>query len=192
MSERLDRRLRDINELESTFSLPVLAGIPNSKGVGGSRNGAPLEPHETESFRMLRTRLRYFNVDRDIRTVLITSAAAQDGKTTVAWHLALSTAESGSRALLLEADFHRPTVAERQNLQPLPGLAELLSGQASAEGALQHVDVVTRSNASEVHHSLDVIVAGARRAARPHRGGELSGHQWDSCWPTLAGTSWAA
>lgn len=160
--ERLDRRLRDPGELEETFSLPVLARIPDSKALAVSENGAgSLTAGDAESFRMLRTRLRYFNVDRDIRSVLVTSPSAGDGKTTVAWHLARSAAEGGARAIMVEADFHRPTVAERRKIEPLPGLAEYLSGQAPLERVIQKVAAESRSNGAEVEHHLDVIVAGA-------------------------------
>jgi capsular exopolysaccharide synthesis family protein len=161
--ERLDRRLRDPGELEETFSLPVLAGVPNSKTLAGSRspNGA-IAPVDAEAFRMLRTRLRYFNVDRNIRSVLVTSPSAADGKTMVAWHLARSAAESGADAVLIEADFHRPTVAENRGLAPLPGLAELLSGQTSVDGVIQEVPLESRANGGEEpEHYLEVIVAGA-------------------------------
>jgi capsular exopolysaccharide synthesis family protein len=160
--ERHDRRLRDPGDIEEAFSLPVLAAIPESKGlVASENNGGPLTPGDAESFRMLRTRLRYFNVDRDIRTVLLTSASARDGKTTVSWHLTRSAAESGARAILVEADFHRPTVAERRKIAPLPGLAELLSGQAALDAVVQQVPVESRANGSASEHHLDVIVAGA-------------------------------
>jgi succinoglycan biosynthesis transport protein ExoP len=160
--ERFDRRLKDPKELEESFSLPLLAGIPDSKGLRISANGsAALSLSEAEAFRMLRTRLRYFNVDRNLRSVLITSPAAQDGKTTVSWYLARSNAEAGVKTILIEADFHRPTVAERRGLAPLPGLSELLSGQARLESVIQEVPVSSRANGHEAEDHVDVIVAGA-------------------------------
>jgi succinoglycan biosynthesis transport protein ExoP len=162
MRERLDRRLKEPKEFEETFSLPILAGVPESKALGRADNGMPALPvGDAESFRMLRTRLRYFNVDRGIRSVLVTSPSAQDGKTTVAWNFAQSAAETGSRTILVEADFHRPTIASRRGLEPLPGLAELLSGQVSLNGVTQQVPLDRRSNGQRVEHYLDVIVAGA-------------------------------
>ena len=68
---------------------------------------------EAEAFRLLRARMRYFNIDREVRTVLVVSALPADGKTTVAVHLAAAAASSGAKALLLEADLRRPTVSQR-------------------------------------------------------------------------------
>ena len=112
--ERLDRRLRQPKDFEETFGLPVLTEVPESKSLARSDNGmGELLATEGGAFQMLRARLRYFNVDRDIHSVLVTSAAPGEGKTTVAWNLAASAASAGSRTILLEADFHQPSVAGR-------------------------------------------------------------------------------
>ena len=74
---------------------------------------------EAESFQLIRAHLRYFNVDRELRTLLVASAAPGDGKTTVARHLAGAAARMGSRVLLVEADLRRPTLA--QQLEELIG-----------------------------------------------------------------------
>ena len=110
---------------------------------------------------MLRARLRYFNVDRDIHSVLVTSAAPGEGKTTVAWNLAASSAGAGSRTILLEADFHQPSIAARIGIRPRPGLSELLSGQSSLAESVQQVTVENRQNGKTGMRQLDVIVAGS-------------------------------
>jgi uncharacterized protein (DUF433 family) len=66
--------------------------------------------------------LRYFNVDRELRTLLVASAAPGDGKTTVARHLAAAAARMGARVLLLEADLRRPTVAQQLDVLSGPGV----------------------------------------------------------------------
>ena len=119
-----------------------------------------LPPLESEAFRMLRGRLRYFDVDRKVSSVLVTSGAARDGKSTVAWNLALTAASVGSRTILLECDFHQPTLATRRGLRPVPGLSELLTGQTDL--VVQHVSVANSSNGEEPDRQLDVVVAGTR------------------------------
>ena len=160
--ERLDRRLRRPEDFEETFGMPVLTEIPESKSLVRSNNGiGELLASEGGAFQMLRARLRYFNVDRDIRSVLVTSAAPAEGKTTVAWNLAASSASAGSATILLEADMHRPTIAARTGIRARPGLSELLSGQSSLDGSVQHVTVENRQNGTERVRQLDVIVAGS-------------------------------
>jgi capsular exopolysaccharide synthesis family protein len=160
--ERLDRRLRTPSEFENAFGLSVLTTVPDRKAFSrDAHEMKTLMNSDAEAFRMLRTRLRYFNVDRDIQSVLVTSSAPGDGKTTISWNLAASAAEAGTRSILIEADFHRPTVAERTGAAPIPGLSELLSGQAKLESVVQHVPVGDRTNGHHAERRLDVIVAGS-------------------------------
>lgn len=182
--ERLDRRLREPKEFEAAFGLPMLATIPERRALKDNRMELLLDS-DAEALRMLRARLRYFNVDNEIQTVLVTSASPGDGKTTMSWNLAISACRPGSKTLFIEADLRRPAVAGRENLAPIPGLAELLSGQADLDHAMQpvsisiHVDekggtgVVAKPAkpgsmmADDV--TLDVLVAGAP----PPNSGEL-------------------
>jgi capsular exopolysaccharide synthesis family protein len=113
--DRLDRAVRTVDELERVYRLPVLARIPRERGFGrrlrqrgaadALRQGA-----EAEAFRALRANLRYFG---DVRSLLIVSPEAEDGKSTVAACLATTSAQRGDRVVLVEADLHKPGGAER-------------------------------------------------------------------------------
>jgi succinoglycan biosynthesis transport protein ExoP len=155
--DRLDRRIKDIDELEQIYALPILGDVPESQTLGNRA----AEVHgfaAAESFRMLRARLRYFNVDREIRSLLITSVGAAEGKTTVAQNLAAAAASAESaRVLLLEADLRRPRLAANLGLAVAPGLAEMLSHGIGLSEAVQ--PVMLSETASGVK-TLDVIVAG--------------------------------
>lgn len=161
--ERLDRRVRDVDELESTFDLPILSTIPDSDFLETGADGSEALPFsDAEAFRLLRTRLRYFNVDQDVRSVLVTSGAPQEGKSTVAWNLARTAAEAGTKTILLEADFHQASLAARHGLEPLPGLAELLTHQVAREKAVQSAPVTVREDGADGQRHLDVLAAGAQ------------------------------
>lgn len=151
LREQLDRRVRDIDDVEELFGLPVLGTIPQSRVIPELGPGAELAPTgvEGEAFRMLRANLRYFNVDREITTILITSAAPQDGKTTVSWNIALADARAGDRVLLLEGDLRRPTMAQNLGIPtPEDGLSLVLVGASKPEDAIQSV------------HGVDLLPAG--------------------------------
>ena len=160
--ERVDRRLKDPRELAETYGLPVLAAIPNSRALRRKAKGfdAPMiQGPAWEAFLMLRAKLRYFNVDHNLGSVLITSAAAGEGKTTVASNLALAAAMAGdTRVLLLEADLRHPALSTRLNLAPLPGLAELLTHGVMIADATRLVGLGGWNGS---RGTLDVIVAGA-------------------------------
>src|SRR4029077_9536011 len=122
--EQFDRRLRDLDDVDEILQVPVLGTIPRSRAISDRGAGAELTPTgaEGEAFRMLRASLHYFNVDRTVTSILITSAAAQDGKTTVAWNLALAEARAGTRILYIEADLRRPSLAASLGIDDDDGL----------------------------------------------------------------------
>jgi capsular exopolysaccharide synthesis family protein len=160
--ERFNRRLRDTEELAETYALPVLGTVSQSRALAIGGDPLPPSDREMDSFRMLRARLRYFNVDHDIRTVLITSSAAQDGKTTIAWNLATAAAGGGdAKVLLVEADLRRPTLAVSHGLVHSPGLVEALTHGIALDDVIQSVPIPNRSNGQDPTSTLDVIVAGA-------------------------------
>lgn len=161
-SERLDRRVRDEKQLEELTGLPVLGSIPRAQELSqrSSSTDVAIPVRVAEDFRLLRARLRYFNVDHDLHTLLVTSASAGEGKSTVSWLLTLTTAlAQNARVVLIEADLRRPTLAQHRGLSPAPGLAEVLSGGASFDSAVQMVFLGRGEDGQE--RSADVLTAGA-------------------------------
>jgi capsular exopolysaccharide synthesis family protein len=175
--ERLDRRIREPKDLEMVYGLPLLGVVPESKALSrsstrraGNDERVILPSGEAESFQLIRAHLRYFNVDRELRTLLVASAAPGDGKTTIARHLAGASARVGARVLLLEADLRRPTLAKQLDAQSGPGLADVLIGAVSWSEAIQTIDLDAPSGESARGRTVDVLVAGA---ALPPNPGEL-------------------
>jgi succinoglycan biosynthesis transport protein ExoP len=175
--ERFDRRIREPRDLELVYGLPLLGVIPESSALSRSARRkaggqASLPASDAEAFHLIRAHLRYFNVDRELRTLLVGSAAPGDGKTTVARHLASAAARMGSRVLLLEADLRRPTIARQLDLPSGPGIADVLIGSVALGEAIQTVDLESPSGvgAGISVRALDVLVAGA---ALPPNPGEL-------------------
>jgi capsular exopolysaccharide synthesis family protein len=172
--ERLDRRIREPRDLEGVYGLPLLGVVPESKALSrssrGEGDGRVLPPGEAEAFHLIRAHLRYFNIDRELRTLLVASAAPGDGKTTIARHLAGAAARMGSRVLLLEADLRRPSVAQHLDVQPGPGLADVLIGAESLNEATQTIAVAAPAGEGSAERTLNVLVAGAVLPPNP---GEL-------------------
>jgi len=173
--ERLDRRIQEPKDLETIYGLPLLGVVPESVALARPRStsedpGDVLPAGEAEAFHLIRAHLRYFNVDRQLHTLLVASAAPGDGKTTVARHLAAAAAKMGSRVLLLEADLRRPTVAEQLALRSGPGLSDVLIGVVPIGEATQTVAVDHGSAGGSAGRTLDVLTAGATLPPNP---GEL-------------------
>lgn len=157
--ERLDRRLRDPKEIEEIFERPILSAIPESRTLAQSGLVQEVLPaSEAESFRMLRANLRYFNVDSPVRSVLVTSSAPGDGKSTVAWNLASSAAGSGARVLLMEADLRHPALADSLGRRGSPGLSTVLSGGAELLEVVQEVPIQAVRDGKV--STVDVLLAG--------------------------------
>ena len=104
LRERLDRRLRTPEDVEAHFDVPVLARIPR-RGRSERSSTAFMEAH-----RILRTNLQFASVERELRTIVVTSAREGEGKTTTTANLALTSAGVGLSVLVVEADLRRPAL----------------------------------------------------------------------------------
>jgi capsular exopolysaccharide synthesis family protein len=161
--EMLDRRLHDPAEVGELVDLPLLGAIPRSRALAEPPGLSGLPAAESQAFHMLRTSLRYYNNNRDLGSVVITSAGARDGKTTVAWNLAAVSAQAGERVLLLEADLRQPSLAAQCHVPGDWGVTEVLQGHATLDDVVNEVVVARHVNGSAMPCTLDVIVAGAVR-----------------------------
>ncbi len=88
----------------------------------------------SEAFKALRTRVQFSRIDNDaIKTILITSAAQQEGKTTVAVNLAGSFAQANRKTLIIDCDLRKPRLHNIFNAERIPGLIDYLFKQAKFE-----------------------------------------------------------
>lgn len=104
----------------------------------------------SEAFRTLRTNLQFTSPDRETKTILVTSVAPGDGKSTVAANLAAAWSQSGARVVLVACDLRRPVVHQIFGVSITPGLSAYLSGRVALE------DVITPTKVQD----LDIIPAG--------------------------------
>jgi len=145
-----DRRIKDEQVLEQEYGLPVLASVPQPGRHwvhrGSAQSTALIGFGDTqssflESFRTLRSNLRFFQGDRKTQILLITSGLPEEGKTVTSINLAFSLALSGARVVLLEADLRRPMMHRYLNLEGRMGLSNVLSGVKSFSEVLQVVEL---------------------------------------------------
>jgi capsular exopolysaccharide synthesis family protein len=91
-----------------------------------------------EQVRGLRNRLQAMNPDGDAKTLVVTSAARADGRTTTAINLAMALAElERHEVVLVDADLRHPGIERLLNLPPAPGLSDVLLGRVPLERALR-------------------------------------------------------
>jgi succinoglycan biosynthesis transport protein ExoP len=140
---RVDRRLRRPSEVERVLGLPLLATIPRNHALEKAPAGVLLDPKrrsrvDTEPFRALRAKLRHMDKPRPIRSILVTSAARGEGKSTVSLGLAAAAATAGDRVLLIEADWRTPALSPGLGDN---GLSLLLAGGTSLDDVVVKVPV---------------------------------------------------
>lgn len=159
LRDRLDRRLRGREDAEALLGRPVLGLIPESSSLSKDAGDAlHLGGQDAEAFRTLRANLRYYDIDRDIRSVLITSSAPRDGKSTVARCLAATAAAANVRTILVEADLRCPTLGELYPHLRAEGLSDVLTDQAQLATTIQELPVSIAGAPSGM--SLAVLSAG--------------------------------
>ena len=138
--EALDTRVRSAQEIgEKLGGLPLLARIPApDKRLRGEDRLVMLEEPsgvQAETIRMLRTNLDFVTLDRDMRTIMVTSAVEQEGKSTTIANLAVALARSGQRVVLVDLDLRRPFLDKFFDLSG-PGITQVALGHATLDEAL--------------------------------------------------------
>jgi capsular exopolysaccharide synthesis family protein len=140
--ETLDTSLGAIGDVEQTLGLPVVGLIPYVESKDGQ---APLIPYQgshsvlAESFRSLRTTLQFSALEKDIKSIVITSASPLEGKSVVAANLGIAMAQGGLKTVLLSTDLRKPMLYKLFGLNASPGLSDFLLGSSDASQAIRTV-----------------------------------------------------
>lgn len=144
--DHFDRSLRTREDVEAGFGVPLIGQIPRPAPRRKREIIAPDATGSAEAYRKLRANLQYLAVDRPIQTLLVTSSAPGDGKTTLAANLAVAIAESGAATLLVEADLRRPRLQDAFGGAGGPGLTSLLMSRSLVPKAIRDVSMVVARN----------------------------------------------
>jgi succinoglycan biosynthesis transport protein ExoP len=145
LRETLDTRVRNAEEIgERLGGLPLLARVPvPSKKLRAKNRLVMLESPtgvQAEAFRMLRTNLDFATLGRDVRTIMVTSAVEQEGKSTTIANLAIALARTGQRVALVDLDLRRPFLHRFFDLSR-PGITQVALGHISLEEALVRIPI---------------------------------------------------
>lgn len=142
--EYLDNTVKSSEELERLVEAPILGIVPAEKYDKGEKRRITLLTHPAsaaaEAYRALRNNLDFVNFEHDIRTLLVTSAAPGEGKSTVAANLAAGLAQAGKKVALINCDFRKPTTQQFFAVSNAVGLSDVLLGNNTLKSALQKPD----------------------------------------------------
>jgi polysaccharide biosynthesis transport protein len=142
--EALDTRIRSAEDLEERLGMRLIArvpALPKTTGPGHQPMLTESMSPNAEAYRILRTNLDFLTLDQPSRSILITSALEQEGKTTTAVNLAIAYAQAGKRVALVDLDLRKPRIHDLLKTPFQPGLADVLRGAVPLEEALSPVSI---------------------------------------------------
>jgi polysaccharide biosynthesis transport protein len=150
--DALDNTIKSTEEITRILKLPVMGVIYKFNSKDGPITQTEPRSPTSDAFRSLRTNLQYADVDHPIRSILITSPTAGEGKSTISTNLAIVLAQADHKVTLIDVDFHHPVIHERININNTLGLTTLLSRPLIIFEDIQESTSV---------NGLSVITAGA-------------------------------
>jgi len=142
IAESLDDNLSDPDEIERRIGAPILGTVPV---IGGSRRDradpartsfSSLTITEAESYRSIRTSLRFLGVENPLRVIQITSSLESEGKSLTAVNLASAFAAEGDRVVVVDADLRRPAIHERASVENRLGVSDVVADLADLESVI--------------------------------------------------------
>lgn len=162
----------DKKTLNLAMGIAAVSGTVNGERGTVRRPGAPeeeesaanvpiIDPHLVtainpysriaDSYRRLRTSVQYWKKDTPVKSILMVSAAPQEGKSVTCANLAVVFAQTKKKVLLVDVDLRRPTIHELFNLDLELGLTEVLFGEVDLSAAIRQTFI----------ENLDILTCGA-------------------------------
>lgn len=141
LRSRYDTKIRTGADIEERVDASVLGILPDAAGIQNLEFSLEDDFRTREALRKIRTNLRYANVDKETRSLVVTSSTMGEGKSSVATFLAGVMAEAGMEVLLIDTDLRRPTVATKFKVDGSLGLTQVLAGITNLEQAVQRTSI---------------------------------------------------
>jgi polysaccharide biosynthesis transport protein len=146
----LDRSIKTTADAQQAVGAPVLGIIPSLQEPGLLSEGDMardlyVHQHPTsrvaECCRSLRTNIMFSAADRQIKTIVVSSANPREGKTTSVMYLGTTMAQSGQRVLLIDTDMRRPRLHVSTKVSRQTGLSNLIVGDHDYDDVIRTTEI---------------------------------------------------
>ncbi len=158
---QLDDRVRSFSEMQATFDYPIIGHVPRSDVAGKPLISEDDDRHMLlESLRNVRSSIFFMpHAGAKPKTLLVTSSIPNEGKSTVSSNLAVIMAMSGAKTLLVDADMRRGSLHSLFGTPAVPGLADILTKNASAadsifETKVKNLSILSRGRGTNAANDL--------------------------------------
>jgi capsular exopolysaccharide synthesis family protein len=145
--DSLDDTLRSPQKIQEVLGIPVIGQITEvkhkHKGMDGLYLTNQTNPSFLNAFGFLRININRLITLKSRRTILITSPALGDGKTTIAANLAAAFAQAGRKVVLLDADLYHTALHSLLGIDNQKGLTDILAEDLDWQQVAQNVDGLT-------------------------------------------------
>jgi capsular exopolysaccharide synthesis family protein len=141
LQEYLDDRVNVPEDARRIMGVPVLGFVPlveesKARLIRESHGGSLLE-----SYRVLRTNVRFATVGTESTSMLVTSTVPGEGKSLTVSNLAVAIALDGRSVIAVDTDLRRPTLHQKFDVDQRPGLTNVLVGNTDLDDALQETAI---------------------------------------------------
>lgn len=106
-----------------------------------------------ESYRTLRTNIKYSSFDNGIKRILVTSSEPGEGKSTTAGNIALSFSQEDKKVIIVDCDLRKPTIHKKFNISNEKGLSDAIINKET-------IGDIIKDYVYSYNENLDIIPAG--------------------------------
>jgi polysaccharide biosynthesis transport protein len=144
-----DQSVKTIKEGKELLGYTLLGVIPtfDKTGKPGKKDAEHSIPRiiardmpnssVREAYQMLQANLKFLRSDRELKTIVVTSSVAGEGKSEVSANLAAAIAQLGRNVLLIDADMRSPSQHHAWDLTNSVGLSNVIVGQSNFREAIK-------------------------------------------------------
>lgn len=137
--EYLDDTIQTTDDAEEALGLTTLGIIPWVRSQEQAQLVALTDPRSpaSEAYRTLRTNIKFLSADSPLKTLAVTSAGPEEGKSTTIANMGVSFAQSGKKTLIVDTDMRKPTIHSIFGLPNTEGVSSILTGDRTIDECLR-------------------------------------------------------